>query len=242
MGEILCKAVNSDKKIQFESAVARSTNLSDVLKEDKKYGKMSPRNGRYFTYRILNKDQEVTEKQVRRAAQMAWSAWALELPFGFVRVKPHVKSDFSIEFRATSDDPQLDDNTLMYMYYPINSINAPNRGLCVVNTDYYWTNSGKPVNMHKIDPVNYPDEATAPVQGMSWDLDQVLRHEFGHGLGLPHSSTRDTIMAPNYGLMSEHLDDEDIKRMVHKYGARYSSPWDWFRQRFYSWFRKASDE
>ena len=36
------------------SATARSTNLSDVLEEDKKYGKMSPRNGRYFTYRILN--------------------------------------------------------------------------------------------------------------------------------------------------------------------------------------------
>jgi hypothetical protein len=102
------------------------------------------------------------------------------------------------------------------MYYPLG---GSTNGICVINTRFYWTLSGKAVNMHLIDPIHYPDESTAPVQGMSWDLDQVLGHEFGHGiLGLQHYI--EGLMAYRYDLMTEFTIDVDIIRGSQKIPKR----------------------
>ena len=56
--------------------------------------------------------------------------------------------DFKIYFRTTDDDSLLNSNTLMYHYYPISDLDSPNRGVCVVNTDFTWTSHVEGIQLH----------------------------------------------------------------------------------------------
>ena len=97
--------------------------------------------------------------------------------------------------------------------------------------------SGNPVSLHWVDPINYPDINTAPVQGMAHDLDQVLGHEFGHGiLGLSHFAG---IMANNYGIMSEFPIYNDIIRGSFKIPRR--NVFDRRYQRMKAWLYSSSE-
>lgn len=125
--------------------------------------------------------------------------------------------------------------TIMYHYFTINDINSPNRGLCVINPDYHYTTDGKTISLHIIDPEHY-DENTA-VTGSTIDLDAVLRHEFGHGLGLPHDPEPGSTMSTPYRVLREFLGERDVMRGIKKYGFKkmrtnwYSRWWHWLRRR-----------
>ena len=191
-----------------------NTDLRSVIESDKKYGLLTPKNGKSYGYFIINKDVEITHTQARKGVYNALFRWWLELNLEFHRVRRVEDADIKIYFRTEQEDELLYPSTLAYMYYPLGGIN---NGTCVVNMRYWWTLSGSGVDLHLIDPVNYP-EPTGKEQGSSHDLDQVLGHEFGHGiLGLPHHSG---IMASNYGTMTEHLSYSDIKRGEAKIGRK----------------------
>ena len=51
-------------------------------------------------------------------------------------------------------------------------------------------------------------------------MDQILKHEMGHKLGLPHSPNQDRVMSSNYGIMAEFLTDEEKQRIWAKYEKR----------------------
>ena len=126
----------------------------------------------------------------------------------------------------------------MYHYYPISNSSNRLRGLCVINKDFFWTTSGKTLDMHYIDPEHYP-ESNSGYGGKTYDLDQVYTHEVLHGLGLPHSKTSGNVMSPNYGIMAEWLSDEDIARIQAKYGSRNIS--ESRVKRWLKWLKIASN-
>jgi hypothetical protein len=166
---------------------------------DKKFGVLKPKNGLYFTYKILSVDTELTHKKVHKAVANALNRWHFPLKFDFKRAIDGEAVDITIQFNSEAEDPILNSSTLAYMYYPLGGIT---NGKMVINTRFFWTLDGKAVNMHFIDPIHYPDVTTAPIQGLSHDLDQVMGHEFGHGiLGLQHFF--EGLMAFRYDLMAE---------------------------------------
>lgn len=219
-GKICFAMVGHGNNVIFKSAQLDTTNITEIIEADKQYGTFTPRNGKYFTFRIMNDDVEITNKQVLKAVQYSFRRIAIRTHLLFKKAKPDEYADFRVEFRtvATDEDNQLTSNTLMYHYYPINSYTNKYRGLCVINAAYFWTSHGNPLPLHEIDPTNYPNPTTN--QGGTYDLDQVYTHEVLHGLGLPHSKTAGNIMSPNYGIMSEFLSGEDVARIKAKYGDR----------------------
>lgn len=237
MSELICRALASGNKIEYVTErvqdgkviglleTEQTPNLKDIFKEDLKYGLLLPRDGKSYSYRVLNGDREITTKQVRKAVQSALLRWWIELDFSFHKAAPEEIADITIQFRSEEEDELLNPQTLAYMYYPLGGIN---NGVCVVNTRFHWTLDGKAVSMHDIDPVHYPDPVTAPVQGLSHDLDQVLGHEFGHGIfGLPHIHAFFRMMSANYSKMSEWLHIDDILRAAQKIPRR-----KWIRRRY----------
>ena len=71
------------------------------------------------------------------------------------------------------------------------------------------------------------------------DFDKLLAHELGHGLGLPHDTEPENMMAYREDLMVEYPSERDIARMQAKYGVRKMS---WFRRwRWLKWLQYASE-
>jgi len=220
LSELLCKArISRDgRNVVFESALAASVILETQIKDDKKFGFLSPTNG-ILRYAIMNRDDRLSERDTKKMIGVALWGWEIETPINFVRVLPTEYSDMKIYFRDEVEDPNLDSHTLAYHYYPIASIGF--RGVCVINKRFYKTLHGNVVSLHLIDPIHYPDPDTAPVQGKTWDGDTILRHEFGHGVfGLPHSLSTGRTMYGNYEGMAEYFHEEDIRRAQAKAGKR----------------------
>jgi hypothetical protein len=197
---------------------------------------MHPINGKYFTYRIENtRDIEITGKRLQKAYQKGWRRWTKRINFVIKKAKQGDPADFRVLFRTPETDErgELDQNTIMYHYFPINNISSPFRGLCVVNSLFLYTVDGKGISMHEIDPDHYPMDTTA--RGRTIDIDQVFGHEDGHGIGLPHDPQMGNTMSGNYSFMAEFLSERDVFRGIKKYGmakipVRWIVRW-WHRMR-----------
>lgn len=240
---LICRVMVGNAGLEFDSVDSRVMTLSQIIEDDKKYGVMTPANGEYFTWAVLNEDKEMTVKEVEKAVQFSQKRWRLygDLP-KFKRVDKDFTGviDFRIEFRTVESDPdqKLTENTVMYHYYPINNINHPLRGLCVVNKKYFFTSHGEPVSgaflASKGFQVQFLDGHYE-----SLDFDTVYGHELGHGLGLPHDPESCNMMAFRVDLMVEYPSERDQARIIAKAGARRMSAW--WRLRWLRWLKGASD-
>jgi hypothetical protein len=216
---MICKAITNGHEVTFSSVKVAGLNLENQITDDKKFGFLEPKDG-VIKWRLINSDEEITERNARRAVAHAFFRWYLHVPIQFKRARGSEEADVTIEFRSEEEDSILNPSTLAYMYYPLG---GSTNGICVVNKRFYWTNHGKGIDMHLIDPEHYPEMGSG-FKGKTWDLDQVLAHEFGHGVfGLPHSQHEDRIMSAGYGMMDEFLHDEDIFRAQAKAGVRLIS-------------------
>lgn len=240
----ICKIKKYGNAIVFDGPSAVSSDIQTQIEEDKKYGVMTPRNGKYFTVKIYDVlDKEISYNQVVKGVMLAWFQAEIEVNIDVRLAEEDEEPDFKVKFRRTADDPNLTKNTIMYHYFPINDFDHPLRGLCVVNSDFWYTIDGEPVPMHVIDPENYNEDHKA--KGESIDFDQVYAHEGpGHGLGLPHSKKRNRLMSDNYVYMEEFMhkepDHETILRLAAKYGRRNMiSRW---RERWRTWYRVRSEK
>lgn len=225
----ICRAItNEDGTVTFESATASGSTLEQIIQDDKAYGVMTPKNGKYFTYKAMDWEGKwINHKQIQRALTIVWNITEKVIEIKAVEALPGEYVDFKVYFKATADDPLLTPNTLMYHYYPINDFNNPNRGVCVVNTDFNWDSHGNGIPMHLIDPEHYPEGSTQ--KAFDYDFDSVYEHEAtGHGLGLPHSPNRNTKMWGNYLGMIEYIYDEKppetIPRLQAKYQVKQMTP------------------
>ncbi len=245
---LICKMIydENEKCFHFESADVQIGKLSleDQIQEDKRYGKMVPRNGKYFTVRAMDwSNKWITSRQINRGITLAFHQAEIEIPIDVRLAEFDEEPDFKVFFRATADDPLLDRNTVMYQYYPINDINNPLRGVCVVNTDFDFTIDGENVSMFDIDQEHYTEDTH--VVAPTIDFDAVYTHEApGHGLGLPHSSFSGKVMSPSVGTMAEFLAEETpletIPRLVAKYGKR--SLLSYHRLRWRNWYKVRAEK
>lgn len=242
--EQICRAIFSeDETIQFESAVVKGSTLQEMIQDDKKYGVMVPKNGKYFTYRVMDWEGKwISNKRIREVVTFSWNRTEKIIDLEFREAKDGEYADFKIYFRRVEDDVLLTANTLMYHFYPISDFENPNRGVCVVNVAYPWSSSGDSIPLHLYDPENYPEPTISTVK--IFDFDAIYDHEgSGHGLGLPHSPNKNTKMYGNESDMIESYFDEDpwetIPRLQAKYPKKIMK--ESRLKRWIKWFRSVRD-
>ena len=223
--EEICQAIYDEtkKEVRFESAETKGLTLSHTIEDDKRYGRLEPANGKYFTYRIMNDDLEFSKHDVRKAVEFAHKRWRIYTKIPPLKeAKEGQYADLKLEFSTVETDPRghMKPSTIMYMYYPIASIDNPNRGYCVINKAYFFTHHGNKVKgsvlqQHGI-KIQYPNG-----DYNTMDFDVVLTHEFGHGeLGLPHDSEPDSMMSTPYSKIAEMPSMRDQVRGRAKFGIR----------------------
>jgi len=90
MSYIICRAIAGGnhsatfvtEKIEDGKVVGKITNnatsLSSIIESDKKYGFLKPKNGKYYTYKILSVDTELTDKRVHKAVMNALHRWGFK--------------------------------------------------------------------------------------------------------------------------------------------------------------------
>ena len=220
--ERVCRAIlTEDRQVAFESATVSGATLEEIIADDKKYGMMVPKNGKYFTYRVMDWEGKwISNKQITRGVTIAWNKVEKVIDIECREALPGEYADFKIYFRRVQDDPLLTKDTLQYQFYPISNFDNPNRGVCVVNADYPWTTNGEGIPLHIFDPDHYPEPINSTAQTI--DFDAVYDHEGpGHGLGLPHSPNKNTKMYGNYSGMIESIFDEEPLETIPRLHAKY---------------------
>jgi Matrixin/Putative peptidoglycan binding domain len=156
-------------------------------------------------YRFMSFTPDVPKENVRSATSRAFDLWAKVTPLSFEEVERGEEAEIVISFAkgdhgdgsANAFDGQ--GGTLAHAYYP-----PPNGGAIAGDAHF--------------------DEAetwsvSVPVPQNRFDLITVAAHEFGHSLGLAHSSVRGALMFPSYGGPHRFLHRDDIRGIRDVYGS-----------------------
>ena len=156
-------------------------------------------------------DSGLTQAKIHEAFAQAFAMWAAETPLSFRRVSASSSPDIRIQFvsGAHGDGSAFDGRggVLAHAFYP-----PPNSGPLAGDAHFdeseNWT-----INI--------------PVGAGKIDLVTVAAHEFGHSLGLRHSSVNGAMMFPSYTGPRRFLHSDDISGIRNIYGgyAIESAPW-----------------
>ncbi len=154
-----------------------------------------------LTYSFQNYTPDIANPTVRWAIDHAFSLWSAETPLRFRRVADGTGGNIVIRFvhddhgdGAPFDGPG---HVLAHAFFPSNP--DPIRGDTHFDEAESWT-------------VNVPP-------GTGIDLVTVAAHEFGHALGLRHSSDPSALMAPFYSGSRRYLSPDDIHGIRSLYGG-----------------------
>lgn len=155
-----------------------------------------------LTYSFQNYPAEVTPEEARWAIDQAFGLWSAETPLRFQRLGDGVQGDIVLRF-VTGDhgDGAAFDSaggTLAHAFYPSNS--GAIRGDAHFDEAETW------------------GLAVPPAAGVI-DLVTVAAHEFGHSLGLGHSSVPGAIMNPTYRGPQRRLGTDDVAGITSLYGG-----------------------
>lgn len=154
-----------------------------------------------LTYGFLNFTNKLPENDVRWAIRQAFSLWSSVSPLTFVEIPSSNNPDIRIMFASGEhgDNSPFDGTgrTLAHAYYP-----PPNGG------DFAGD-------------AHFDDSETWTLQiphgTNTYDLVSVAAHEFGHSLGLAHSSVSNSLMYPYYGGPHRYLHADDIAGIQYIY-------------------------
>jgi hypothetical protein len=164
---------------------------------------------RNLTYGFQNFTADLTEAQVRNAIRAAFRLWSQASPLSFTEA---ASPDIVIRFVAGNhgDGSPFDgaSGVLAHAYYP------PTCGGALAGDTHFdeaerWT-------------------VATPVPAGGIDLVTVAAHEFGHALGLAHSSVPGALMFPFYGGPQRFLSWDDTLGIQTLYGARIRAVPGWF--------------
>jgi hypothetical protein len=145
---------------------------------------------------------DLSQAQIRAAISAAFAYWAAITPLTFTEVPIASNPEIRIRFVTGnhSDGSPFDgpNGVLAHAFYP-----PPNGGDIAGDTHFddaeTWT-------------VNLPPSGI--------DLYTVAAHEFGHALGLKHSTVADALMYPFYGGPHRFLHADDIAGIQALYGVQ----------------------
>jgi hypothetical protein len=154
-----------------------------------------------LTYAYSEFTPDLTQAQVRSAITQAFGLWSAVTPLTFSEVAIGSSPDIIIRFVAGDhgDGSNFDgpSGILAHAFYP-----PPNGGDIAGDTHFdeaeVWTISTPPTGI---------------------DLVSVAAHEFGHAIGLAHSTVSTALMYPYYSGAHRFLDADDIAGIRSLYGA-----------------------
>ncbi len=144
-----------------------------------------------LTYRIANSLQNFNPQDVRATIQQAWQAWSSVVPLSFREVQSG-NADIVIQF-GSIDGPL---NVLGQACPP----SSPCSGQVEFDSDETWI-LGTP-------------RTTRDISFLA-----VATHEFGHIIGLLHSSDATALMYPSYSPYNLKPNTDDIQGVQRLYGA-----------------------
>jgi peptidoglycan hydrolase-like protein with peptidoglycan-binding domain len=160
-------------------------------------------------YAIQNFTPDISNADATLAVEQAFALWAAYTPLRFTRVALSAGPEIIIRFAAgahqvgTEADPAFDgaSGVLAHAFYP----SIPPAPVTAIMGDAHFDEA-------ETWTVNVPPGAGAI------DLVTVAAHEFGHSLGLGHSSVTGALMAPFYGGPHRFLHSDDIAGIQSLYG------------------------
>ena len=162
-----------------------------------------------LTYGFQNFSGDLTPAQTRAAITQALGLWSAVTPLTFTEVPVGNNPDMVIRFAVGDhgDGSSFDGvgRVLAHGFFP-----PPNGGAiagdCHFDDAETWT-------------VNLPPSGI--------DLATVAAHEFGHTLGLAHSSVAGALMGPFYNGAHRNLEPDDIAGIRALYGTRVTPAGVW---------------
>lgn len=150
-----------------------------------------------ITYKVTKYPRRIDKKTVDREIERAFRVWSDVIPVNFISKKKgrvHIDIRFVVYRHRDGNSFDGPGNTLAHAYFPRYGGDAH------FDDDEYWT-----IGSYR-----------------GTNLFQVAAHEFGHSLGLEHSSKRSALMTPFYERYKPNfkLDRDDIRAIEALYGRR----------------------
>ncbi|XP_033108514.1 matrix metalloproteinase-18-like isoform X2 [Anneissia japonica] len=157
-----------------------------------------------LTYSFLNYTTDIPVNDTREAIEAAFKLWSDVSPLRFTKVDPSSNPDINILF---SDGEHGDNN--------------PFDGPLGVLAHAFYPGPGFGGDAHFDEAENFTING-----GPGIDLFQVAAHEFGHSLGLNHSSDPAALMWPYYSgyIPNFMLPQDDINGIQYIYGSNPDAP------------------
>lgn len=155
-----------------------------------------------LTYGFQNFSTDLTQAQVRTAISQALGVWSAVTPLTFTEIAFAANPDIKISFVSGNhgDGSNFDGpgGVLAHAFYP------PPGGGELAGDAHFDEAETWSVNL--------------PPSGI--DLMTVAAHEFGHALGLAHSTTPGALMFAFYGGAHRNLEADDVAGIQALYGSR----------------------
>jgi hypothetical protein len=157
-------------------------------------------------YAFQNFTGDLSNQDCIQAVEQAFALWAAETPLRFTRVALTAGPEIIIRFVTGDhgDGSPFDGagGVLAHAFFPPTPPNPPTaiQGDAHFDDAETWT-------------------IAVPPPAGRFDLVTVAAHEFGHSLGLGHSSVTEALMAPFYGGPHRFLHSDDIAGIQSLYGG-----------------------